>query len=151
MYEIDRMWTDPDNRDKHLSKALDYLKRGSALLSPFALNILGKIYLERKVWRKEHILFGKQIESLDVNINMPSEALNCFKKAAEYFLDSDSAWAIRNMLLLMPEHFKEHPDEIRKYIKMIDSIDEQKADEPRNDVKNCLKSIYGIDYDECLS
>jgi len=55
------------------------------------------------------------------------------------------------MLLLMPEHFKEHPDEIRKYIKMIDSIDEQKADEPRNDVKNSIKSIYGIDYDECLS
>ncbi len=147
MLELDRIFSDPNKLRHHYAKAISHLKQSCALMDPWAFNALGKIYLTGVVERRKHVTYGAIIDSKPVSGKNKREAFKLFEKAAEYFIDSNSGWSIRNLLIEYPDYFIDNQDKMKEYLSKLSISGNHKA---INEVKVSLPNLYGKEYESFI-
>ncbi len=143
MLENDKIFADPDNWKQHLNTSIEYLKRGCDLLDPWACNTLGLLYLTGEVQKRKYITFGPRVSTKYVRKREKDEAFKCFKKASNTFLDHNSGWAIRNLILNYPEYYTENSEELAHLMEQLPLTGNDAA---LAEVKDKFEELYGVPY-----
>lgn len=102
---------------KHLDEYLHNLDKASEECENWASNALGRFYLDGKIQSNQ----TKKIKTFEKLIN-PKKALNYFERAIEYSIDSNTAWAIANIIMNFPEYYEKHSEKLKEHIRILQQV-----------------------------
>lgn len=137
--ECEKIFSDIDNKDEHLVKALEYFENSAERFEPWACNYLGEIYRTGVIKsrnREEEILIEKILDK--------RKAYDCYMKAISCFINKNSAWAYFNLIVYYPNKIIEE-DKLIEYVHKIRKIGNKAAIEK---LKLKWPEEYALKYEE---